>query len=95
MTASSQFSPDQFLVFDPEDRLHSSLCFGEAETREVIDQFGSVAGLKVWRVTPDEMSRDVTDDFIECPDDIAERLRDERIDARMWARHTASYSRPA
>lgn len=68
MTAS-RHPTEQFLVFDPEDRLHSSLCFGEAETREVIDQFGSIAGLRVWRVTPDEMSRDVTDQFIGDEDD--------------------------
>lgn len=55
---------DTFLVFDAEDPLHASLCRGEAEVREIIDQFGCTAGLQVLRITMGELVRDVTADFI-------------------------------
>lgn len=55
---------DTFLVFDAEDPLHASLCRGEAEVREIIDQFGCTAGLQVLRITMGELVRDVTADFL-------------------------------
>jgi hypothetical protein len=60
---------DTYLVFDAEDPLNASLCRGEAETREIIDQFDCTAGLQVLRVTLGELTRDVTADFL--PDDDA------------------------
>lgn len=53
---------DKFLVFSDKDRLHSSLCFGEEETREIVSCF--TGHVRVWRVTPDELTRDVTDEFL-------------------------------
>lgn len=55
---------DTFLIFDAEDQLNASVCKGEAEVREIIDQFGCTAGLQVLRITMGEFVRDVTADFI-------------------------------
>jgi hypothetical protein len=65
---------DQYLVFDPEDRLFNScLCHGEEEAREVVAQFGSTTCLRVRRITEGDLARDVTADFIddEQPDEWA------------------------
>ena len=52
---------DWYLVFDPTDRLHSSsLCKGREEALEVISWFKEPENLRVHRVTPDELVRDVT-----------------------------------
>ena len=55
---------DTYLVFDPEDRFHACICFGEAEAKEIIGHFDCPAGLHVRRITIGEISRDVTSDFI-------------------------------
>lgn len=60
---------DSFLVFSPEDRFHASLCNGEAETREIINQFACPEGLTVIRMTVGEIARDVTDEFITTDDE--------------------------
>ena len=58
---------DTYLVFDPEDRFHACICFGEAEAKEIIGHFDCPAGLRVHRITEGEPVRDVTADLI--PDD--------------------------
>lgn len=60
---------EQYLVFDGEDRFHASVCWGEEETREIIAQFDCPEGLQVLRITPGEISRPVTEDFITTDDE--------------------------
>jgi hypothetical protein len=55
---------DTFIVFDIEDRFNASVCLGEAEAREIIDQFGAGPSIRVHRITLGEMARDVTADFL-------------------------------
>lgn len=54
---------DWFLVFDVTDPLHASLCKSRAEALECISWFKEPENLRVHRVTPDEIVRDVTEDF--------------------------------
>lgn len=54
---------DAFLIFDPEDRYHASLAHGEADAREIIAGIKDTASVRVHRVTPGEIVRDVTQDF--------------------------------
>ena len=67
---------DTFLIFDAEDPLNASVCKGEAETREIIDQFGCTAGLQILRITLGYESRDVTDDFLPPDEDAADFERE-------------------
>jgi hypothetical protein len=64
---------DQFLVYDPEDRFLSSLCYGEVETRKIVSDFGCTAGLVVLRITEGELCRDVTADFLPEDEPAAEQ----------------------
>lgn len=63
---------DTYLVFDPEDRFHACICFGEAEAKEIIGHFACPTGLQVLRITMGEPVRDVTADLI--PEDEPERF---------------------
>jgi hypothetical protein len=56
---------DEYLVFDPTDKLGSSLCIGREEAIKVVSYFGP--GCRVRRITEGELCRDVTADFL--PDD--------------------------
>lgn len=59
---------DTFLVYDPEDRFHASICYGKDEAIDVVSMFGvQPPKLRIWRITPEHMSVDVTLDFV--PDD--------------------------
>lgn len=80
---------DHFLVFSAEDPLHASLCRGEAEVREITDQFGCTAGLQVLRITMGEIVRDVTADFIADEYDVAEPEFTIRDHTRAMARSGA------
>lgn len=60
---------ETYAVFDPEDRLHGSICHGAEEVREIINQFACPEGLTVIRMTVDEIARDVTDEFITTDDE--------------------------
>jgi len=80
---------DTFLIFDAEDPLNASVCKGEAETREIIDQFGCTAGLQILRITMGEVTRDVTADFITDEDDVAEPEFTIRDHTRAMARSGA------
>ncbi|MBX3583591.1 MAG: hypothetical protein KF810_17025 [Rhizobiaceae bacterium] len=57
-------APDWFLVFDTAEPQHASLCKGRNDALECISWFKEPENLRVHRVTPDELVRDVTDDFI-------------------------------
>ena len=61
---------DEFLVWDPEDRFHACICYGEDEVRETIAQFKDASVLRVRRTTVGELARDVTADFF--PEDDAD-----------------------
>lgn len=61
---------DEFLVWDPEDRFHACICYGEDEVRETIAQFKDASLLRVRRTTVGELARDVTADFF--PEDDAD-----------------------
>jgi hypothetical protein len=63
---------DTYLVFDPEDRFHACICFGEAEAKEIIGHFDCPAGLRVRRITEGEPVRDVTADLISEDDEAPE-----------------------
>jgi hypothetical protein len=64
MTALA-LSTDTYLVFEGADKLNASVCTGDM-VHEIISQFDSP---RVWRVTLDEFSRDVTDQFVDEPED--------------------------
>lgn len=61
---------DEFLVWDPGDRFHACICYGEDEVRETIAQFNDASLLRVRRTTVGELARDVTADFF--PEDDAD-----------------------
>lgn len=63
---------DAYLIFDPEDRYHASLAFGEADTREILAGIKDTSTVQVWRVTPGEIVRDVSTDFFPEPDTLPE-----------------------
>jgi hypothetical protein len=52
---------DTFVVFDPSDRYHASVCIGEDDVRDVIPYLKETA--KVFR-----MGEDVTEQFRKEPD---------------------------
>lgn len=54
---------DYFIVVPEGDRLNSSYCIGSEEAREAVSCFAPCP-VTVWRVTPDELVRDVTEDFL-------------------------------
>jgi hypothetical protein len=64
---------DEYLVFDPTDKLGSSLCIGREETALVVSYFGP--GCRVRRITEGELCRDVTVDFL--PEEPEEPVFDE------------------
>ena len=86
---------DQFLVFDPDDRFHASLCFGETEAKEIVAHFGATTGLRVLRLTEGEICRDVTDDFLTDDDDLLHDFEPfDRVSARLvTSPHGHSYYR--
>mgnify|MGYP001285201967 CR=1 FL=1 len=49
---------DEFLVWDPEDRFHACICYGEDEVRETIAQFNDDVSVRVRRTTVGELARD-------------------------------------
>lgn len=55
---------DEFLVWDPEDRFHACICYGEDEVREIIAQFNEGVAVRVRRTTVGDLARDVTADFM-------------------------------
>lgn len=55
---------DEFLVWDPEDRFHACICYGEDEVRETIAQFNEDVKVRVRRITVGELARGATDDFL-------------------------------
>lgn len=57
---------DTFVVFDPTDRYHASVCIGEDDVRDVIPFFK--ATVTVLRVTEGNLARDVSADFREEPE---------------------------
>lgn len=54
-------SLETYAVYDPEDPFHASICRGEEQLREIIDQFDCPNGLIVKLITD---ARDVSEDFI-------------------------------
>ncbi len=66
------FPADAFCIFDPEDRYHAQLCYGEADAREIISGIKNTSGIRVHRITLDEISRDVTADFFPEEDEAPE-----------------------
>ncbi len=68
---------DTYLVFDPEDRFHASVCYGLDEAIDVVSMFGvQPPKLKVWRITPEHPVRDVTVDFIADPEPVEDLIAD-------------------
>ena len=65
---------DEFLVWDPEDRSHACICYGEDEVRETIAQFNEDVKVRVRRITVGELARGATDDFLPPEDDAPEEL---------------------
>lgn len=63
---------DAFLIFSPEDRYHASLCLGEDDAREIIAGIKNTASVRVHRVTPGEIVRDVTAEFFPEEDEAPE-----------------------
>ena len=63
LRAPDKHFKDEFLVWDPEDRFHACICYGEDEVRETIAQFKDASLLRVRRTTVGELARDVTADF--------------------------------
>lgn len=57
-------STDTYLVFEGDDRLNASVCSGDM-VHEIVSQFDSP---RVWRITLDEFSRDVTEQFVPEPE---------------------------
>lgn len=63
---------ETYLVFDPEDRWHGSLCRGEAEVREILAGIKDTSHVHVHRVTEGEIVRDVSDEFLAEADPLPE-----------------------
>ena len=62
--SATALSTDTYLVFEGDDRLNASVCSGDS-VHEIIAQFDSP---RVWRITLDEFSRDVTEQFVPEPE---------------------------
>ena len=57
-------SRDKFVLFSPEDRWHSAVCFSEEEVRECLDQvFAGEPHPTIVRFDDGDLCRDVSDDF--------------------------------
>jgi hypothetical protein len=63
---------DAFLVFEIDQRYHASLCYGEADARELVSYSKNPASVRVHRVTEGEIVRDVTADFFPEEDEAPE-----------------------
>ncbi len=70
LRAPDKLFKDEYLVWDPEDRFHACICYGEDEVRETIAQFNEDVSVRVRRTTVGELARDVTADFF--PEDDAD-----------------------
>jgi hypothetical protein len=80
---------DTYAIFSPEDRWHGSICHGEEEAREIVAGIKDTRGYQVWRITLDEMSRDVSDMFLSEPAQIEEYP--ERFNRQQMMRRIGSY----
>lgn len=88
-----------FLIYDTERSFDERVCRDAADVRDTIKG----ADLAIHHFTVLEIdasegtSRDVTSDFWpeETEDELSEREQEDRIFARMWDRHVASFSRPS
>ncbi len=69
LRAPDKHFKDEFLVWDPEDRFHACICYGEDEVRETIAQFNEDVKVRVRRITVGELARGATDDFLPPEDD--------------------------